>query len=176
MNIKNITCPFCHNDFYKNIPSTINLHLQPEKKEDVINGAFNIIICPDCKRYIVVKSPVLITQKQQWVWLLPSSYRHPSFTQEAFFSQLMPGADSRLIKQEVLFIEFGKPNKALDFVFSQRKPTTASEWVTLGRLFKGNKAIKCYKKALKIDEKTILAKEMLDKELKDMKTYSKYSY
>lgn len=172
MTPKNITCPFCHNDFSKNMQSTINLLLEPEKKEEIINGEVNNIICPDCRRIIVVKSPILITLKRQWIWLLPTSYRQPSFTSETFFSQLMPGADSSLVEQEILFVEFGKQNKALEFILNEREPTTASEWVSLGKLHKGIKAIKCYKQAIKIDKNAIVAKDMLNKELRDMKTYS----
>ncbi len=174
MPIEKITCPKCGHVFRTRIYSSVNLTEEPSKLRQIINGKFNVSTCPKCKTKIKHTSHVLVTRlkpEPKWVWLVSKKHQSPIY-KEQFLKTIMPSYSANVIDQEVVFVDFGKPEEGLKFILADEKPKNEKDWTNYGKLLSGEEAINCFKKALMINSSYKEAKQLLNDELDKLKTYS----
>ncbi|MHA1398350.1 MAG: CpXC domain-containing protein [Candidatus Heimdallarchaeaceae archaeon] len=173
MNLKELTCSNCGTIIRKKVMDAINVTDNPKSIKDIIEGKINYSICPNCKSKIKHKSHVLVTylNPPRWVWLVDKKYQQPSYENE-FFKTVIPSRYSNIIEQEMVFVEFGEPCYSLRYVLEKKQPQAAEEWLELGKIYTGKKAVSCYQQALKLNKNIIEAKKLLNEELDKLKTYS----
>jgi len=172
--LKELVCSNCGTKLKKRVSEeSINITDNPKIIKDVLEGKINHSICPNCKEKINHKTHVLLTylDPPRWIWLVDKKHQNPGYQIE-FFKTIIPNSFKGLIEQEMVFVEFGEPCSCLKFVLDEKQPQTSEEWLGLGRLLTGKKAVECYKNALKINEKIPEAKKLMHQEMDKLKTYS----
>jgi len=171
--LKEIECSKCGTKIKKKVGEAINLSENPRLIKDIIEGKINCSYCPRCKTKIEHKSHVLLTylDPPRWVWLVSKKYQNPSYCEE-FFSTVLPLGSADFIEQDMVFVEFGVPCESLEYVLENKLPQTSKAWMELGKINTGTEAVDCYKNALKINSALTEAKNLLNKELDKLKTYS----
>lgn len=167
-----ISCPNCGKKIKADIVYSVCLDDSPQIKKAIINGKFNCTKCPSCKKVINLTPQVLLTSYSppRWIWLVSKKHQNPAYPEE-FLKTIAPETAQKVVQQEIVFVEFGKPSPALRFILDDVKPKTAEDWTTLGSLFTGNKAIECYQNALRLDNTFTEAKKRLNQELDLLKHY-----
>lgn len=174
MPLKELICSNCGTKIKKKISEdSINITNNPRIVREVLDGKINCSTCPNCKQKINHKTHVLLTylNPPRWIWLVDNKHQNPGY-QEQFFESIIPKSFEGLIEQEMVFVEFGEPCDCLQYVLDDKQPQTSEEWLGLGKLLTGKKAIECYKNALRINEKLSEAKKLMHKEMDKLRTYS----
>ncbi|MHA1778930.1 MAG: hypothetical protein ACTSYN_05085, partial [Candidatus Heimdallarchaeaceae archaeon] len=124
------------------------------------------------KKTIQLTPQVLVTtySPARWIWLVSKRHQNPAYP-EKFFKTVAPKSTSKIVKQQIVFVEFGKPAPGLKYILENITPETAEDWVSLGKHLTGEEAIKCYQQALRIDKTFSEAKQKLNQELDNLKQY-----
>ena len=173
MSLKELICSSCGTVIRKKVGEAINLSDNPKYIKDIIEGKINFSTCPKCKEKITHKSHVLLTYMDppRWIWLVDKQHRSLEY-QEEFFRTMIPSSYENLIEQEMVFVDFGEPCQCLRYILERKQPQKPEEWIEVGKLLTGERAIDCYKNALRINNKLIEAKKLMNEELDNLKTYS----
>ena len=173
MPIKEIECNNCGIKLKKKVLESINITENPKQRKDVIQGKINFSYCPECKTKINHKTHVLLSylEPPRWIWLVDRQHQNPKY-QEEFFRSIVPESYSGIIKQEMVFVEFGEEYECLEYILDDKQPQSSKDWLELGKILTGEKAIDCYKNALRLDQSLAEAKKLLNDELDKLKTYS----
>ncbi len=174
MPLKELDCSNCGTKVKKRVSEeSINITNNPKIISEIIDGKINYSTCPNCKEKINHKTHVLLTylNPPRWIWLVDRKHQNPGY-QDEFFKTIIPNNFEGLIEQEMVFVEFGEPCNCLQYVLNEKQPQTCEDWLGLGKLFTGKKAVECYKNALKINEKIPEAKKLMYQEMDKLKTYS----
>ena len=173
MPIKEIECYNCGTKLRKKVLESINISENPKQRKDIIQGKINFSYCPECKTKISHKTHILLSylDPPRWIWLVDKKHQDPRY-QEEFFRSIVPESYSGLIEQEMVFVEFGENCESLVFILDDKQPQTSHDWLNLGKILSGEKAIDCYKNALRLDKSITEAKKLLNDELDKLKSYS----
>jgi len=174
MSIKEIVCPSCDTTFRRRILESINVSENPKKIKEIIDGKVNYSYCPECKTKVSHKTHILLSylDPPRWIWLVDKKHQNPRY-QEEFFRTVVPPSYSGIIVQEMVFVEFGKPCEGLKYVLDDKQPQNPNAWLDLGKILTGEKAVNCYKNALRLNNNLKEAKKLLNEELDKLKTYTK---
>jgi hypothetical protein len=173
MPLKEIECYNCGFKLKKKVLESINISENPKQRKDIIQGKINFSYCPECKAKINHKTHVLLSylDPPRWIWLVDKRHQSPRY-QEEFFRSIVPESYSGIIEQEMVFVEFGEQCNSLCFILDGKQPQTSNDWLELGKILAGERAIECYKNALRLDQTLAEAKKLLNDELDKLKTYS----
>ena len=173
MPLKEIECYNCKTRIKKKVLESINISENPKQRKDIIQGKINFSYCPECKTKINHKTHFLLSylDPPRWIWLVDKKHQNPRY-QEEFFRTIVPESYSGIIEQEMVFIEFGKQYDCLGFILDDKQPQSSEEWLQLGKILTGERAVNCYKNALRLDETLAEAKKLLNNELDKLKSYS----
>ncbi|MBY9001914.1 MAG: hypothetical protein KGD64_13430 [Candidatus Heimdallarchaeota archaeon] len=171
--LKEIECSNCGTKIMKRVCESINLSEDSKSLKEIMGGKFNFSNCPKCKTKIDHKSHVLLSyvDPPRWIWLVSKKYQHPQYLQN-FFTEVLPESSSSLIQQEMVFVEFGEPCECLQFVIDGKQPQSSLDWLKLGKMYTGDKAIDCFKNALRMDGSIYEAKKLMHEEMDKLKSYS----
>jgi hypothetical protein len=173
MPIKEIECYNCGIKLKKKVLESINITENPKQLKDILQGKINYSNCPECKTKINHKTHVLLSylDPPRWIWLVDKKHQDPRY-QEEFFRSIVPESYSGLIDQEMVFVEFGEQCESLSFILNNKQPQTSNDWLNLGKMLTGERAVECYQNALRLDQTLAEAKKLLNEELDKLKSYS----
>ena len=173
MPLKEIECPDCGTIVKKKVCDSLSINENPKSLKEIMEGKFNYSFCPKCKTKIEHKSHILLTylDPPRWVWLVSKTFQNPGY-EDNFFKNVIPPTSTEFIDQEMVFVDFSEPCNCLNFVLNRKMPQNFDYWVGLGKLYTGEKAINCYKNALKLNFQDREAKQLLNQEYDKLKSYS----
>ncbi|MHA1201593.1 MAG: CpXC domain-containing protein [Candidatus Heimdallarchaeaceae archaeon] len=173
MPLKEITCSNCGTKVKKKVCESINLSEDSKCLKEIMEGNFNFSYCPKCKTKIEHKSHVLLSKVDppRWIWLVSKKYQSPQY-QSNFFSEVLPLNSTSIIDQEMVFVEFGEPCECLHYIIEGKQPQSSEDWLKLGKMYTGDKAIDCFKNALRLDNSIYEAKNLMHEEMDKLKSYS----
>ncbi len=171
--LKEITCSNCGTKVKKRVCESINLSEDSKCLKEIMEGNFNFSYCPRCKTKIEHKSHVLLSKVDppRWIWLVSKKYQNPQY-QSNFFSEVLPLNSTSIIDQEMVFVEFGEPCECLHYIIEGKQPQSSEDWLKLGKMYTGDKAIDCFKNALRLDNNIYEAKNLMHEEMDKLKSYS----
>jgi len=157
----------------KKVCESINLSEDSKCLKEIMEGNFNFSYCPKCKTKIEHKSHVLLSKVDppRWIWLVSKKYQSPQY-QSNFFSEVLPLNSTSIIDQEMVFVEFGEPCECLHYIIEGKQPQSSEDWLKLGKMYTGDKAIDCFKNALRLDNSIYEAKNLMHEEMDKLKSYS----
>ncbi len=173
MGIEEVKCPKCGKSAKVRSYSSINLTEKPKMKKDIIEGKINSAICLKCGSKINLRSHILLSylEPPKWIWLVSKKHQHPNYQQE-FLEKIAPQTTISTFPQQMVFVDFGEPCKGLELILSDSDPKCCEEWLELGKIQSGYDAVESYKSALRIDQRNVEAKKLLNDELDKLKTYT----
>lgn len=173
MGIEEVECPKCGKSAKVRSYSSINLTEKPRMKKNIIEGKINSTKCNKCGTKMNLHSHILLSSLEppRWIWLVSKKHQNPSYQQE-LFEKIAPQISISSIPQQMAFVDFGEPCRGLEFILNDKEPKCCEEWLELGKIQSGYDAVECYKSALRIDQRNVEAKKLLNDELDKLKTYS----
>jgi len=87
--MKKITC-YCEKTFEKDIADTFDLDKQPEIYEDILNGTFMSVLCPECKKILKPEFPFKIIKESENIdiFFIPELDRNKYYIKKIDYSIL----------------------------------------------------------------------------------------